>query len=351
MHQAPGTRLGSQRQIAEALAVHSEHPGRRVEDPRGVQRAGQRQVMAGCVGKAGDGSRGVGRARGRDSRNHARGTQGNGGLSDGQAEAESGSCIVTATGPEEHMAPARTFVAMAGTVARPKDVRKHQLRDRRLVPPQSKREEVASVTARNGVEVTRARGIGAVCCQLIQRRRTREPPCQPVMRQRHRCDSGCCLGLMVPQPAQLGDGESGDRHGPDGIRPPQGAVHRAAFAQLINEVSGSPRGSRVIPQQGRADHVSVDVKTRQAVLLTTDRHGLDVVKATGLTKCLAQGLPPVFRIDLGAGGMGRSPLANEARCLGVANDDLARLGGGVNTSDERHQEVLSVHEVLEAGAA
>ena len=213
------------------------------------------------------------------------------------------------------MAPARTFVAVAGMVARAKDVRKHQLRDRRLVPPQSKREEVASVDTRNGVEVPGTRGIGAVRCQRIQRRRTREPPRQPVMRQRHRCDSGRCLGLMVPQPAQLGDCESGDRHGPDGIRPTPGTFRRVTFAQLLNEVSGSPRGSRVIPQQGRADHVSLDVETHQAVLLTTDRHSLDVVKATGLTKRFAQGPPPMLRIDLGAGGMGRSPLANEARCL------------------------------------
>ena len=47
-----------------------------------------------------------------------------------------------------------------------------------------------------------------------------------------------------------------------------------------------------------------------------------------------EGLPPVGRVDLGPVGMRRPPLTKEGAGVGVADDHLGRLGGGVDPGDQ-----------------
>ena len=119
-----------------------------------------------------------------------------------------------------------------------------------------------------------------------------ELPGQPVVREQHARDAVGELGLVVGQPAQLRDGEAGDRHRTDGLGPDGRA------AELVDEVERRLRGAGVVPQQRGPDDVVVLVEGDHAVLLTADADGLDVVEQA--LRGLAEGVPPGGGVDLGA---------------------------------------------------
>ena len=70
------------------------------------------------------------------------------------------------------------------------------------------------------------------------------------------------------------------------------------------------------------------------MLLPTDADCRHVVEATGGLDGAEQGGPPVVRMHLGAIGMGGLPLPQKCPADGVADDDLAGLGGGVDAGHE-----------------
>ena len=72
------------------------------------------------------------------------------------------------------------------------------------------------------------------------------------------------------------------------------------------------------------------------MLLCCHRDRGHVVKAPGRCYRTLSRFPPPLRIDLGGVGVRRPPVAHQRARVGVADDDLARLGGGVDPRDECH---------------
>ena len=70
------------------------------------------------------------------------------------------------------------------------------------------------------------------------------------------------------------------------------------------------------------------------MLLATDADRRHVVEPPGVGDRLLQRRPPVVGMDLGAVRVGGSPLPHERARAGIADDDLAGLGGGVDAGDQ-----------------
>jgi hypothetical protein len=147
------------------------------------------------------------------------------------------------------------------------------------------------------------------------------------------------VGLVLGQPAQLGDGERRHRHRPDGRGPGVPA------AELGDEVLGGGGGAGVVPEQGVADDLAVLVEADHAVLLAADGDRGHVVQAACVGSRLLDSGPPGGGVDLGAVGVARAAGADQLAGLGVADDDLAGLGRGVDPGDER-----AAHVPLRSGA-
>jgi hypothetical protein len=145
--------------------------------------------------------------------------------------------------------------------------------------------------------------------------------------QQHRDGPRRVLGLVLGEPAQLGDGEAGQRHAADGIGP-------RGRAQLGDEVGRRARRPDVVPEQRRPHDVPRVVEGDHAVLLAGDGDRGDLIQQPA-TRGL-EGAPPVLGIDLGAGGMRSARLVHHGAGVGIADDDLARLGRRVDPGDECH---------------
>ena len=79
-------------------------------------------------------------------------------------------------------------------------------------------------------------------------------------------------GVVLGHPAQFGDSERGHWHRADSIGP-------GLSAELIDEIGCGRGRSGVVPQQRRADDVTLGVEEHHAVLLRPDRDRTDVVEA------------------------------------------------------------------------
>jgi hypothetical protein len=140
------------------------------------------------------------------------------------------------------------------------------------------------------------------------------------------------LGLVLGEPAQLGHGERRDRHDTDRLGP--GATALLGTAELVDEVAGRAGGPGVVPQQRRAYDGAVLVEADHPVLLAAHADSSHVVQASGLGDRLLERRPPVVRVHLRAVGMPGAALPHERSRLGVADDDLAGLGGGVDAGNQ-----------------
>jgi hypothetical protein len=136
------------------------------------------------------------------------------------------------------------------------------------------------------------------------------------------------LGLVLGEPAQLGHGERRDGHDTDRLGP--GATSHLGTAELVDEVAGGAGRAGVVPQQRGAYDGAVLVEADHAVLLAADADGSHVVQASGLGDRRLERGPPVVRVDLRAVRVPGAALPHERARLGVADDDLAGLGGGVD---------------------
>ena len=194
--------------------------------------------------------------------------------------------------------------------------------------PEGTLEQVGAVVTRRCRPVARAAGVAAVGRQVAQVGAPGQLPGEPVVRQAHRGRTTGVLGLVLGEPAQLGHGERRDGHDTDRLGP--GATAHLGTAELVDEVAGGAGRTGVVPQQGGAYDGSVLVEADHAVLLAADADGCHVVQASGLGDRRLQRGPPVVRVHLGAVRMPGAALPHELARLGVADDDLAGLGGGVD---------------------
>ena len=193
-------------------------------------------------------------------------------------------------------------------------------------------EEVGAVVTRRGRPVARAAGVAAVGRQVAQVGAPGQLPGEPVVRQAHRGGTTGVLGLVLGEPAQLGHGERRDRHDTDRLGPGATALlgppssstrSRAAPAERVSfQSSAGPHDGAVLVE---ADH---------AVLLAADADGSHVVQSSGLGDRRLQRGPPVVRVHLRAVRMSGAALPHERAGPGVADDDLAGLGGGVDAGNQ-----------------
>ena len=149
---------------------------------------------------------------------------------------------------------------------------------------------------------------------------------EPVVRQAHGRGDVRGVGVVLGDPAQLGDGERRHRDQARGISP-------LLRAELRDELVSSPRRARVVPQQRGPHHGAVPVEQHHAVLLPAHRNRGDVSETTRIGDRRVQRDVPVGGVDLRAVRVRGTTLADQLTRDGIADDDLARLRGGVDAGD------------------
>jgi hypothetical protein len=282
-------------------------------------------VVARGVGEAGDGAGDVGDRGGRDRRDDARGADRHHDVAGAGGETECGGGVVARARPERRRAPGQ-YADLLG-----------RSRDPGNGGPSAAHgqfEEVVAVLAGAGRPVGRAAGVPAVGGEVPETSPVRQPPGEPVVRQ---ADGGRAVGvggLGVGEPAELGRGEGGDRHEPDGVGPCLPAGRLVAVPEVGDQVGGGAGRPHVVPQQGVADDGAVLVEAHHAVLLAAHRQGRDVGQATGGLGRGGERLLPGARVDGRARRVRGAPGAHQFACAGVPDDDLAGLGGGVDAGHE-----------------
>ncbi len=316
---AAGTGRCSKREVGQLLVRDAEHPGCGVEDPRGIEGRDQRQEPAGRVGEPGDGARRVTHGRVGDGARHARRTDRDDHVTHHGAEAEGGGGVVAGAGAEQcarrHREPG------LGGAEDPRHDR---------VVAQAELEEVTAVLTGRGRPVAGAARITAVGDQRVEGGRAGELPGQPVVREADGGRARGVVGLVVAEPAQLGDRERRDRHQPDRVDP------GLRSAELVDQVERGLGGAGVVPEQSRAYDGSVGVEADHAVLLAADGDRVDVVEPARGLDGLLERVPPRIRMHLGALRVGSVTAAHERTGLRIADDDLAGLGRGVDPGNEWH---------------
>ena len=297
--------------------IDAEQLGAGSDDPGGVERRDQREEAARGVREAGHLTAGVAGRRIADGEGGPRGAQRDGNVTGGQAEAEGGAHVVA--GPRCQQDAVR---------GRADDLRRSGDPRHRRVVPQAEPEQVRAVRVVRRGPVARAGCVTAVGGGRL--RRSGQPPGEPVVREQDAAGPLGVLRLGPGEPAQLGDGEAGHRDQPDGVRPGLRA------AQLFDQVLGVRGGARVVPQEGGPDDGTGLVEHDHAVLLTADGQRGDALQES--VGRLAEGCPPGLWRALGPVGVGRAAGAHVRARVGVTDDDLDGLGGGVDPGDERHGE-------------
>ena len=324
-HQDQPVRAGGcgQGEAGQLVVVDTQDPRGGIEDPGGVEGRDQRQEPAGRVGKAGHGAgRVLHRPLGDRARDPRR-TDRDDDVAGPGLEAQRGRGVVAAS-RAEHLPGG----GPSGFLGRPQ----HPGLDR--ASAEGELEQVVAVAAPGRRPVAGAARVTTVGDQGVERGRSGEAPGEVVVGQADRGGARRVVGLVVGQPAQLGHRERGDRHRPDRLRPRRRAV--AVAAQLGDQVGGRAAGPGVVPQQRGAYDGAVLVQADHAVLLPAHRDRGDVVEAAGRGRGLLEGVPPGLRVDLGAVGVRGAPRADDLSRLGIADEDLAGLGRGVDSGNERH---------------
>jgi hypothetical protein len=72
------------------------------------------------------------------------------------------------------------------------------------------------------------------------------------------------------------------------------------------------------------------------VLLTRHRDGRDIIEAASGCAGLLERRPPGVRTDLSAAGVRCAPVPDQRTGLLIADNNLARLSGRVDSRDQRH---------------
>ena len=249
------SRFGAERELVELGGADAEQPGHGVGDLGGVERADQGQEPAGGIGEPGDRSGGVRSGRLGDGEGRAAGAQAERQVTGAQAEAEGEGHVVAGAGSDERAAGARPL---------PCGVGRSEHLGQRIGPVHlgvDEVEQIGPVAALGRAPPAGARGVTPV-----GRPGTGEAEGQPVVGQPDPSDALEGGGLAPAHPAQLGDGEAGDRHAAARVRPPLGA-------ELGDEGLGVVGRLGVVPQLGRSDHRAGRVEHDEAVLLSGDRDG------------------------------------------------------------------------------
>ena len=206
------------------------------------------------------------------------------------------------------------------------------------VPAEGGLEQLEIVLTGRGAPIARSAGIRAVRRELFQVRAQRaggcravaaEPPGQPVVRQRDGRHPVRQFRFMVPDPADLRDGEGGHRDQPG----PAGKVVRPHF---VGERGRGCRRAGVVPQQRRPHHVAGVIQQHHAVLLASHRQRADVRQPAGVVERFGQSPPPVVRVDFRSVRVSGPALADQRAAAGVQDHHLAALGGGVDAGNKGH---------------
>ncbi len=189
-------------------------------------------------------------------------------------------------------------------------------------------EQVGPVLVGGRREVAGARRVAAVGAPALEAVAVLEDPAgQPVVGQHDPGDPRRVVGLVRGEPAQLGHGEAGDRHEVDLVDP------RTDAPELGGEVGSGLRAAGVVPQQRLAHDLVALVEGDHAVLLPADGDGRDTVESAAPAG-QAEGLPPPVGVHLGAVRVRRARRAHHLTGVGVADDDLRRLGRAVDSGNE-----------------
>ncbi len=192
--------------------------------------------------------------------------------------------------------------------------------------PERLLEQVGSPLACGSGEVAGARGVAAVGERLgVVGAQVERDVVVGEQDARHPCG---VLRLVVAQPAQLGGGERGDEDAADRV----GAGLRSAH--LLDEVERRTCRAGVVPEEGVAHRCAGRVQRHHAVLLAGDRDRVGAVEqAVGR---LVDGTQPGPRVDLGARRVRRRTRLDDLAAVGVHQEGLGRLGGGVDAQNESH---------------
>ena len=148
------------------------------------------------------------------------------------------------------------------------------------------------------------------------------------MRKHHRLGPRGIVRLVLGEPPSLADREGSYRNAANSIGP---CLRASPFA---HEIIGCCCRPSVIPQQRISNWFACGVEGHHSVLLPGYGDRRDAIEHAieGCAECR----PPSTWIDRGAFGVRGPCLPNQFAGIGIANDDLDRLGGGINSGDECH---------------
>ena len=135
-------------------------------------------------------------------------------------------------------------------------------------------------------------------------------------------------GLVLGQPAQLGDGEGHRRHGA-GARRPLGRP-----AELRDQRRGLRRGLHVVPEHRVPDDRARGVEHHHAVLLRPDADRVRPLQEPAPGR--GQRLPPVVRVAFRAVRVRRAGGSDDGPVVGPAQQHFGGLRGGINPCDQIH---------------
>ena len=316
--QAACARLRGEGEPVEPGEVGAEHRRARGEHASGVEGADERQEAALGVREGLHRPRGVGRRAVVPGERRAARAERDDDVARGQAEPEGRSHVVA--GPRRDRD--------AGCRAPHHLRRRGHPRHGQVGPVGRVPEEVEAVVAaarRPVAGAGRVAGIGRPPV-VIAAAVPEDAAGEPVVGEHAGAGAGKALRLVARDPAQLAHRGRRDRYDPGGVGP-------GLRPQLVDEVGGRRRRAGVVPEERRAHHGVGLVEQHHAVLLAPDGEGGDILEQS-VGGRLLPGRPPVARFDLGAVRVGGAPHADDLAGLGVAHDDLARLGRGVDPGDE-----------------
>ena len=148
------------------------------------------------------------------------------------------------------------------------------------------------------------------------------------MRQQTRCTRAACSGSRSASQRSLVT--VNDIVGTDPVR----AAHSAGAAELGDKLGRLRRRLHVVPQHGGPDHRAGVVERDHAVLLRRDPHRVRPLEQAAPGR--RQRLPPAVRMALGPVRVRRGRLGDDRPVLGLDEEHLGGLRGGIDPCDQRH---------------